>query len=273
MELFLNPEQGQQFEAPPIYTLAEVNKKEKFAVFEIMNNDFWRGGGIRLNIRGDDLEAYNQNQSVLFGHNPDAPLGQATWTKHYPNKAAAASIRSKWSPPNIKTDGLSERKRAMTDFAHEVFDWVDSGQMKGASAGIIPMSVLYGEEAVKAYKEDYPDDRSREAKSLQVYVRAFQMFEWSITPIPRIASALKQSASDFAKKQLDFLTTSPYIYMDLESRLTAIEKSLAETSGQARRITGGDGEKPLAGDRSESRDVSVDTVALQELINLTFKGK
>ncbi|MCB0833657.1 MAG: hypothetical protein KDC45_09360 [Bacteroidetes bacterium] len=270
----LYPESGQEYNAWAVYQLAEVNKKEKFAVFEIMNNDFWRGGEARLNVRGDDLKTYKENQTVLFGHNSDAPLGQAQWTRHYPSFANATSVRSKWGPPDIKTEGKSERQRMMIDFANEVFDWVEAGQIKGASVGIVPKQIFFGQNAVEKYREDYPEDRSQKSKNLIVYIQTFDMFEWSITPIPRIASALRQSCSDFAKKQLDNVTSSPYYYLDLESRLSSLENTLAETLGQNRKGFDGDGARPLVKTRDLSRDVSrVDTEALLQIVNKRLRNE
>lgn len=255
-----SPEAGKNFQAWPNFELAEVNRKDKFAVFEVLNTDFWRGGGIRLSAKGDDLKSYNQNKAVLFNHG--ASLGQAQWIRHIPNFASATSIRSKWGPPDIKT---TSQNRQMVDFAHEVFEWVDAGQIVGASAGFAPSEVLFGEQAMKAYKEDYPEDKRQSVKDTQVYIRLYDMFEWSIVPTPRIASALRLSCSDYAKTQLDNVLISSYnapeVLLSFEERLAKIELMIAETSGQK--------QIPKTGDVS----VKINTGELMNIVNQHLKRK
>lgn len=201
-------------ELAPILELAETNKREKSATFKIATNEIMnRFGGMVLRVDGVDLKAWNDNKTVLLGHTPNMPLGMGMWAKN----VGGEYLLSKWGPPDIATDGMPDSQKRMVDLAHEIWSWVDAGQLKGASPGVSLLDIYWGrDESERAYGEDFGKKPKR---PIWCYIRTSEMFEWSITPIPEQRSALKLQASDMMLEQLEAERQRNLIYEVEELKL------------------------------------------------------
>lgn len=224
-------------ELAPVIELAETNKREKSATFKIATNEIMnRYGGLVLRVDGVDLKAWNDNKTVLFGHNPNVPLGLGMWAKN----VGGEYILSKWGPPDLKTEGMPDTQKRMIDFAHEIWSWVDAGQMKGASPGVSVLETFWGQdEAMRAYEEDFGKKPKR---NLWCYIRSCEQFEWSVTPIPEQRGALKMQASDMMLEQLEAERQRNLVYEvdELKLQIEFMTKEKETLSEKPNGIAGGE---------------------------------
>lgn len=249
-------------ELAPVIELAETNKREKSATFKIATNDIMnRFGGMVLRVDGVDLKAWNDNKTVLFGHNPSVPLGMGMWAKN----VGGEYILSKWGPPDVKTEGMQDGQKRMVDFAHEIWSWVDAGQMKGASPGISLLETYYGvESANKAYFDDFGKKPKRD---LWCYIRACEQFEWSVTPIPEQRGALKMQASDMMLEQLEAERQRNIIY-EVEELKAQVEFLTKEKETLSEKPSGDAGGEETPGTaEAKAGDVAAVTLTKQQYLD------